>query len=174
MELTNQPSPERLRYLSYCKNPFRNDEIVSGEFDELLAIPAVTHVAFHTDDNILMIGTSLISISNPDTGGLHDIGEFIIYLYRSREGRIWNTAFCFQNTHGLVEHYHHPHISKANLTGVGEVGMLCIQRGQFHIYQHLRNGEIPTAVNLLIEILKTYTKSGPFKALESWPERKQS
>jgi hypothetical protein len=171
MQIREKDSEERQRYIQYCKNPFRNSKIVSAEFDELLTIPEVQYIAFRNAD-ILMIGTSLISITHPQTNHVHDIGEFIIYLYRCRAGRIWETGFCFQNIRGTVEGFHHPHISTKKVIDLGNVGILCIQKGHFHIYQHMRNGDIPTAVRLLLQVLHTYTMRGPFKHLESWPRRK--
>lgn len=171
MQLIIQPSRERLRYLEYCKNPFRDDAIVSAEFDELRAIPEVKHVAFR-HSHTLMIGTSMISIKHPSTGCIHDVGEFIINLHRCRTGKVWETGFCFENIHGTIEGYHHPHIYTQDVTGFGNLGILCIQRGQFHIYQHLRSAEIPTATRLLLQVLKTYTASGPFRKLDMWPRGK--
>jgi hypothetical protein len=173
MQICEKDSDERLRYIKYCRNPFRKSDIVSTEFDELLIIPEVQHIAFHNED-ILMIGTSLISITHPQSNHVHDIGEFIIYLYRHRAGRIWETGFCFENIRGTIKDFHHPHISSKEVLDLGDMGILCIQKGHFHIYQHIRSGDIPTAVKLLLQVLHTYTMRGPFLPLESWPRRKQT
>ena len=156
------------QYLAFCKNPLRDDITVANEYKYLMRLPGVQRVAFYSRD-ILMVGTHCISLKDPETGFVHSIGEFIIYLYRKRMGRVWDTGFCFENIRGTLHGYHHPHINVSTVLDLGDMGILCISRGQFHIYQHLRSGEMHIATQLLIDILKTYDQDRPFHGVENWP-----
>ena len=161
----------KARYVQFCKNPLRDEKALAAEFEQLALLPKVTHIALR-DPHTLMVGTSVISITEPKTDVVYDVGEFIIYLYRQRQGRIWDTGFYFQNINGTVDGYHHPHINVRDVPGFGELGLLCIQRGQFHIYQHLRSGEMHFAVSLLIDVLQTYDGKGIYRPVEMWPRRR--
>lgn len=176
-EAPSDEHPLVAQYVRFCHNPLphRGDAVVAEEFRALLAlqhngIPFVQAVGFHSP-HTLMVGTKLVSITDPDTNIVHDVGEFIIYLYRARKGRLYDTMFGFQNVTGKRAGYHHPHVNERTIPGFGDLGMLCIQQGQFHIYQHLRSGEMHHATRLLIDILHTYNKNGPYHELENWPER---
>tara|TARA_B100000508_G_scaffold91084_1_gene70973 strand:- start:6280 stop:6807 length:528 start_codon:yes stop_codon:yes gene_type:complete len=160
------------RYLTLCRNPLRNDAVVASERAQLFSLPEVTAVGFK-DEHTLLVGTSMISLTDPETKLVHNVGEFIIYLYRQRVGKIWDSGFAFENISGTQNgrnnNYHHPHINNREIPGIGKLGILCIQQGHFHVYQHLRSGEMHLATKLLIDILNTYNLRGPYLPLDHWP-----
>lgn len=163
------------QYVRLCRNPLphRGDDVVAQEFEELCALPHVQAVAFFNPQT-LMVGTDMISIKDPDSGLIHNVGEFLIYQYRQRNGKIYDTLFAFQNVQGTRGGYHHPHINVREVAGFGDLGQLCIQRGHFHIYQHLRSGEMHLSTKLLIDVLHTYNPGGPYHDLDNWPEREEA
>lgn len=165
------------RYLAFCKNPLRDDTVVTEEFRQLISLPQVTGLGY-LNEHTMLVATTAISLTDPDTDKVHDIGEFLIYLYRQRMHRIWETGFAFENvtrtrkgTNGV---YDHPHISRRDIPTLGNLGILCIQRGHFHVYQHLRSGELHLATEMCLEILNTYDKGAPYLKLPKWPERGES
>lgn len=163
-----------LRYLYFCSNPLRGDEQVAVEYEMLKAHPRVTGVAFYRND-VLMVGTDEIILR--ETGSKYVIGEFIIFLIRKRVGMYWEVDFRFWNItttltnddSGVV--YIHPHIFKAVKDNPLDCpnGALCIQKGQFDVYQYIRRGEIHHAVPRLIEILETYPTGTAYREASNWP-----
>jgi len=167
-------------YLDYCTNVMRNDLIVLDEYEQLLANPLIQAVAFH-QPNIIVLGTRMITILDPeDSSWGYDIGEFLIFILREREGRRWNTDFCFVNVTGSLYDdtaFLHPHIAASDpgcetvKTSAGDIGRLCIQQGQFHLFQHIRDGKIHLAADMLINILHTYGTGRPYVEIHHWPGR---
>ena len=172
--MTAVTNKTKRRYIEFCRNPLphRGDAEVAKEFDILCALPGVEAVAF-SSEKTLLIGTSEIIINNPETNKNHRIGQFLIHLFRQRNGRVWDVMFGFENTHRLVCDFHHPHINNRDIPGIGNIGMLCIQRGHFHIYQYLRSGEMHYATKLLLEILNTYNPGGPYVDVSNWPRHRK-
>lgn len=173
------PSVEE-QYLWFCDNALRGDQTVCDEYAMLLANPMVEGVGFY-QSNTLVIATKMITIEDPDDAGwVYDIGEFLIFVYREREGRRWMSDFCFINASGPLlgdTAYLHPHIVASDPTveainaAVGDVGRLCIQQGQFHIFQLIRDGKMHLVAKALIDILHTYGTGKPFIELQHWPRR---
>lgn len=168
------------QYLRYCDNVMRDDQIVSDEYSLLLSNPNIQGISFYSP-TVLVIGTTLVSIPSPQHEDyVHDIGEFLIFILREREGRRWSTDFCFVNVTGSLYDdtaFLHPHIVAADpkyesvKPPIGEIGRLCIQQGQFHLFQHIRDGKMHLAADMLIDILHTYGTGRPFVELHQWPGR---
>ena len=172
----------RLQYLYFCDNPLRDDQQVMREYDLLVNHPRVTGVGF-LRPNVMIVSTDSIIISDQ---GRRLIGEFIIFLFRHKTDGYWEVDFRFQNvtnplsfeekdsTDEVVAEegrmYMHPHIYAADDDVLGcPNGALCIDKGQFGIYQHLRKGEIHLVTPKLIETLETYPTGTPYMAAYSWP-----
>lgn len=163
------------QYLAFCSNPLRGEEQLRREFEVLAGLPKVKRVAFY-NPHTLIIGTTLVTIRHPEHGTYHDVGEFLIFLIRKRVERAWEVTFRFNNVSGDIygnSGYHHPHITSTKYDGLDfDTGGLCIQKGRFHVYQHIRKGEIHLAVPLLIDILHTFTVDYPYHDLSNWPRSK--
>lgn len=161
-----------LRYMYFCSNPLRDDEQITAEYEMLKSHPRVTGLAFYRDD-VLMIGIDEIILT--ENGSKYLIGEFIIFLIRSRIENYWEVDFRFWNVSGCRMNeqtiYIHPHILKTDPDGYLDCpnGKICISRGQFNVYQYLRRGEIHNAVPRLIEILETYPTGTAYHKASNWP-----
>lgn len=172
--MTVATSQVKERYIAFCRNPLphRQADEVGREFDTLCSLPEVTAVAFSSKHSF-MVGTSKIFLTDPATQREHLIGEFLIHLYRKRDGRVWDVMYGFENVTNVLLGYHHPHISNREIPGIGNLGILCIQQGQFHIYQHMRSGEMHLATKLLIDVLKTYNPGNPHLCVSNWTKAKR-
>lgn len=166
------------QYLTFCASPLRTEQSIKDEYQQLLRNPDVTHVAFHKP-HILMVGTKSVVIENNKKD--YEIGEFILFLTRKREGRVWETGFRFANVtnpicefngqHVLETIIMHPHIMGFKYDDIAlSVGELCIANGQLPIYQALRKGYINTAVSHLMVVLHTYGTGVPFRPVEYWTQ----
>lgn len=167
------PDQLREKYLQFCASPLRNSEMIERDLDKLLKNPDVASIAFNKP-HILMVGTRPVIIE--DEGQLYKIGEFIFFLVRRRQGRVWETAFRFANvTSAIYEKdlpvYMHPHIViEEDTYGIEmHTGNLCIATGRFEIYHALRKGHINTAVTALMTALRTYGTGQPFCSVINWP-----
>lgn len=160
------------QYLRFCANPLRDAATVATEFDLLCAVPGIERIAF-LNEHTLVLGTRHIVIYDPETRTHRDVGEFLIFIRRYYENPTWDVAFRFQNiTRDLYGNsgYMHPHIVYSDYDKIPTpTGGLCIQRGRYHIFQHIRRGEIYLVAPLLLEILDTYNMHGPYHELYNWP-----
>ncbi len=177
--MDDQEAEVMKNYLALCSNPLRGDDQLLAEYEELKQNPRVKIIAFYRAD-IMMVGTDEIVVT---VGGTkYCIGEFIIFLIRKKDKGYWKVDFRFQNaTHAqhtydmsgqlITNTYHHPHIMDMKC-GIIDApsGRLCINKGQFSVYQHMRKGEMHSATSCLIEILETYPTGNPYRAATSWPE----
>ncbi len=164
------------QYLTFCESPLRGPESIEVEFQRLLQNPEVTHVAFHKP-HILMVGTTPIVIRDEQVD--IEIGEFIFFLIRKREEKIWETGFRFSNTTSPICTWNHestlstmimhPHIMAHEYEDIAlPTGELCIAHGQLEIYQALRKGHMDRVVALLLVVLKTYGTGQPFLPASHW------
>lgn len=173
------------QYIEFCASPLRNATEIEAELEELQKNPDVKYMAFHKP-HVLMIGTPLLVIHWK--GIDYEIGEFIIFLTRKRDGRVWETGFRFANVTNSIELCDmegvvrdiciHPHICQDEYLDIGlHVGELCISNGQNIVYQSLRKGFINKAFVHLWAALKIYGTGKPFFKIEDWPsllkERRQ-
>jgi len=175
--MLNQAENEIInQYLQLCRNPLRSDEQVRQEYFALKHHPRVTNIGFSKD--VMVVGTDMITISY--AGAVHEIGEFIVFIIRRQVGDYWDVDFRFRNvTHirqrkiaitGKMDFCHHPHIAAAWDTLLASPnGRLCINSGQFGVYQHLRKGEMHHAIPLLIELLEIYPTGTAYLSVETWP-----
>ena len=168
-----------LQYMYLCANPLRGDAQIEIEYDLLKNHPRVTSVAFLRPE-VLMAQTDKIIVSDK---GKRLIGEFIIFLIRREIAGYWEVDFRFWNVSNpiLIEAddpeatdqdviFIHPHImpAKDDLLGCAN-GALCISKGQFAVYQHMRKGEMHLAVPCLIDILESYPTGQPYYDAYEWP-----
>jgi hypothetical protein len=166
------------RYLHFCANPLRDNEQIAAEYAELVSHPRVTTVAFYRPD-VLMVGTDEIIINFKQRKFL--IGEFIIFFIRRMVDGYWHVDFRFWNVtntlrsveytgHPPIPTFIHPHIlvAKDKLLECPN-GSLCISKGQFSVYQHIRKGEIHRAVPRLIDILEIYPTGQEHHSADNWP-----
>lgn len=181
--ITARETKLRRRYLDLCRNPLRGDKQVSREFDELINHPRVVGINMLKTE-VLMVGTDPIIIT--DRRREYEIGEFIIYLIRKPTGQgYWETDFRFWNVTGSIypdgeirSHdkvvYVHPHITPMRDKKYPfPNGKICIERGQFDVYQYIRLGQMHWAVDRLFEILETHTSGGAYLDPCNWPRRKR-
>jgi len=170
------------QYQRFCANPLRNDATLKEEFEALMRVEGITRVAF-MDDETMVLGTELITMVGPKTHKLYEIGEFLIFLFRKRKGRIWEVSFRFHNVTQTPSQrwkhdgsyyrteYAHPHILIGDFPSIAvPTGTLCIQQGKFHVYQHLRKGEIHLAAPIFMQILNSYGPGRPYYPLGHWPK----
>lgn len=168
-----------LQYLYLCENPLRDDDQVLREYEELKHNSRVTNIAFLRPD-VLMVGTDKIVVQSE--GVKYLVGEMIIFLIRRKVDGYWEVDFRFWNVTNPIYiddtdyspenvNYIHPHIKPTydDVLGVPN-GALCIQSGQFSVYQYLRKGEMHLVVPRLIEILETYPTGTPYGEASTWPE----
>lgn len=178
--MKNLPLSLEEQYLRFCDNVMRDDQIVSDEYSLLLNNPHVQAVSFYRP-TIMVIGTHMVSIPSPsEPNYVYDIGEFLIFILRERVGRRWATDFCFVNVSGSLwddTAFLHPHIVASDpgaetvCSAVGDIGRLCIQQGQFHLFQHIRDGKMHLAADMLTDILHTYGTGTPYIKIDNWPGR---
>ena len=161
----------RQEYYRFCANPLRSQAAIDEDLDALLYHNAVVSVAFCKPD-ILAIGTQMLIIEYK--GLSYEIGEFIFFLKRERNGKIWKTNFRFLNIteelwaeSGVM----HPHIIEMIDDAIGDLptGQLCIARGQTQVHQALRQGIMSIAFSALDVALRTYGTGKPFLSIEHWP-----
>jgi hypothetical protein len=166
------------QYIEFCASPLRDAASIEAEYAELKKNPFIKMVAFHKP-HILMLGTAPLII--PWDGVEYEIGEFIIFLIRKREGRVWETGFRFANISHPVEFYDlegvnrgfcmHPHIISFNYDDIEcTTGELCISSGQQVIYQSLRKGLVNKAFVHLWLALKMYGTGSSFCTINFWPQ----
>lgn len=171
----------RVQYLHFCKSPLRSHKQILEEYEELKAHPRVTNLGF-LKPHILMVGTDKIIINS--NGIKYLIGEFIIFLIRKENKGYFEVDFRFQNVtnpvtdlggvDGYSPVYMHPHIVAGESGELGCAnGPLCISKGQFGIYQHLRKGEIYQATDQLIRILEIYPTGKAYHEVWYWPQLKE-
>ncbi|OGG41497.1 hypothetical protein A2837_03265 [Candidatus Kaiserbacteria bacterium RIFCSPHIGHO2_01_FULL_46_22] len=165
----------KLQYLCFCENPLRSTDQILRDYEVLKAHPRVTGIAFHSP-YVLMIGTDEIVVTENHKKRL--IGEFIIFLIRKKVESYWEIDFRFWNVtntltvsvEGNESVYVHPHIYVTDDDFIGcPSGQLCINHGQFDVYQYIRRGEMHYAAPRLIEILETYPTGTAFHGADNWP-----
>ncbi|MEN9920755.1 MAG: hypothetical protein RL538_648 [Candidatus Parcubacteria bacterium] len=165
------------QYQEFCASPLRTKEDVAAEFEELRRNANITQFVFHKP-HILAIKTKPLFISWE--GVDYEIGEFVIFFIRKREGRVWETGFRISNVTGAILDenqdekemgcYVHPHVILSDYEDISfPVGELCISEGQYVIYQSLRKGFVNKAFSHLWRALQTYGTGQPFLPLENWP-----
>lgn len=163
-------------YLRFNTNPLRSAAVVQKEFDVLCATPGIKQVAFY-NEHTLMLGTENIVIFDPETDTAREVGEFLIFIRRYYANPWWDVSFRFRNiTYAIEDGYPHlhPHILRSEYPAIDiPTGELCISRGQYYIYQHIRRGEMHLVASLLLDILRTYQLLGPYQPLWHWPEYEQ-
>lgn len=160
-------------YLDFTRSPVRDRAERRKDFAELWRNPEVQALKFISTDT-LVIGTTMMTARCYESGALHEIGEFLIFIVRYRTHRMWKCEFWFYNITHIVEGKHHPHIiteEKRKIAG-HLVGRLCIIDGQHSVYQAIRTGNISEATMRLIRILKTY-QTWPFLDISHWPKVEQ-
>lgn len=121
---------------------------------------------------ILLAQTEVVFAINKDTGDLHEIGSFFIFLVRKRIERMWTVDFRFINESGKIDHCHHPHIADSEFPTINmQTGRYCIREGQHGIYQAIREARIVDAMTQLIEILhlENMHQGMPYKPIGNWP-----
>jgi hypothetical protein len=168
-----------LQYMYLCENPLRGDIQIELEYHQLINHPRVMSVAFLRPE-VLMVQTDEIIVSDK---GRRLIGKFIIFLIRRQIAGYWEVDFRFWNVSNpiLIEDddpeatdkdvvFIHPHImpAKDDLLGCAN-GALCISKGQFAVYQHMRKGEMHLAVPCLIKILESYPTGVTYLDAQHWP-----
>lgn len=166
-------------YLDFCANPLRGEAEILRECEILKNHPRVKYLAF-SKSNVLMVGTDEIIITHK--GKRYLIGEFIIFIGRKEVAGYWEVNFSFMNiTNPIIKRsddfYNeafselrmHPHIATLHGSDRHMIGKLCISRGQFPVFQYLRQAKIHLAVPRLIEILEVYPTGSPYTSVENWP-----
>lgn len=166
------------QYVRLCASPLRGEAEIVNEYEALKHHPRVTGLSFYRPD-VLMVGTDEIIIEYQQQK--YYIGDFIIFLVRRQVGGYWDTDFRFWNVTCPLCHkrqgavmegfYIHPHIIQATDELLDcDNGELCISRGQFTIYQHLRKGEMHRAADRLIEVLEVYPTGKAYQEPYYWPK----
>ena len=168
-------------YNTLCQSPLRDAEMNRADATSLLAHSMITHVGFASllgnSMDTLVLSTRPVIITDKRSTTQHLIGEWLIYLIRKRTGRWWDARFHLYNPDGLRNHsgeLHrmHPHMTCMTVNYLAHpVASLCITAGHFHIYQHIRKGELYAATTLLVDLLH-HVQPGrefPDAELELWP-----
>ena len=160
-------------YLKFTKSPTRNRKMRREDYEQLSQQPGLISFGTTAGHDVLIAETEVITIIDPVTKIEHEIGSFLIYITRVRQGRVWSVNFRFENTTRIVEDCMHPHIKVSEYSLIPrKTGWLCIKDGQHGIYQAIREARIPDAIRQLINILYTYQDNRhgfPFKKVSNWP-----
>lgn len=174
MNIDDALSPRDIeRYVHFCRSPLRGRKPILEELEWLCAMEDITHIGFY-NDHTLMLGTTRIRIVHPEKRDqAFDLGEFIIFVIRQHVNPEWRVQFRFRNVTYDWQRFNdcmHPHISVSNYPEIRIVtGKLCISRGQYPLYQYIRQGKLPHAATAFLRILRTYDPNSPWHALEQWP-----
>ena len=166
--------PSRIeQYLNFTASPTRNRKKRREDYEQLSQQSGLVSFVTAADQNILIAETEVITIIDPMTKIEHEIGAFLIYITRVRQGRAWSVNFRFENTTRIIEDCMHPHIKVSEYSLIPrKTGWLCIKDGQHGIYQAIREARIPDAIRQLIDILYMYQDNRhgfPFKKVANWP-----
>jgi len=168
-------------YLQLCRNPLRGTAALTADFYALLGLPQVTSVQVLRNNELLAVDTTDIHVQHEETGVWHNLGQYTIFIARKCLGvpPTWKVRFFFlkpEDDTAFLEknpdwaNVIHPHITLASSEEYRvQIGRLCIDRGGFPIDQSIRNGDLLTAVSLLLNILGTYHSDAPFINLSNWP-----
>lgn len=164
------------QYIDFCQSPLRDKEDIEADLARLAALPMVKLLAFADDTkipNTLMIGLRPLIIQDPKTQKDHFIGNFIVYITRYREYPVWQSDFELVNlnpqyVNGYPEHFH-PHMTIRDHAHLGNVAYICIQEGQYNIFQYIRRGQLDLAMILIINLLHSLGPNAPFKPINEWP-----
>lgn len=167
-------------YLQFTASPSRNKTERACDFEQLLEHPLVAAIKF-IDKSTMAVGTRMIYVTD-QSKRTRQLGEYIIFLVRARDGHLWRTGFFYrncscrvrspENPFGGKTEYHHPHvvtISDFNINGL-TVGKLCMSAGRHNVSQAIREARIYHAVCVLIDILfEQQAGHYPGITFERWP-----
>jgi hypothetical protein len=169
------------KYVSFCASPLRDKGEIREDLAKLIAQPMVKILAF-VDETImpstLMVGLKTLFLRNPDTGLVHYIGNFIVYITRYRDYPEWVANFELVNlnpTYRDQTPFYHPHMREKEHSPLGKVAQICISRGRYPIFQYIRKGELHFAMELIINLLQSLGPDVAFYNIKHWPlARRQS
>jgi hypothetical protein len=171
---TNQQFIEK--YLEFCQSPLCTEADIREDLAELLHVPGLAHLAFADTTRIretLICGLEPLFLENPDTGRIHRIGQFVVYITRYREYPVWVSTFRLVNLYklqyGAGGNYFHPHMTVQPDPEIGEIARICISRGREPILQYIRQGRMSYALTLIQNLLHSLGPDVAFCDIMYWP-----
>jgi hypothetical protein len=161
----------RKQYVHFCQSRDRSEGEIVHDLHELIHMPEIAAVAFvqHEGGLECLLGTINVVITNPATGRMHDIGEFIVRINRGGHGILFENITrgipCYEN--GAPKgRYHHPHIY-AN-------GQMCMSAGKTLLQEYIGKGMIYDAARIIVRALWTLDAVPIGHAsIEKWPLLKE-
>jgi hypothetical protein len=134
----------RKNYVSFCDGSIPHAEL-EVDFLRLVTDPRIAAVTFSKsmDEFLMYVGTTLVTIRNPHTKKLHEIGEFVITIDRK------SNSVYFENITRTVgskdepgKRFPHPHIF--------DYGEMCMSMGNDVMHEHLGKGEVYSSVRYML------------------------
>lgn len=164
-------------YQTFCANPLRGKVQIEEELYALQKVPGVRQIAFAKRADVLIVGTDPVKIKHPKEdvrAPVYLIGTFLIYLIRRREGRVWYADFRLKNVSHVINKCNmicmHPHMRiQSDVELQTTVADICISSGRFHIYEHIRRGEMHHAIRSIIDLLHSLGPNTPYLSVDNWP-----
>lgn len=159
----------RKQYVDFCQSRSRSEEEIVHDLHELMRMPEISHIGFveNVDSLTCLLGTANVSLINPTTGKVHDIGEFIVQINRREHTILFeNITRGIPYFENLVQkgQYHHPHIPYSR--------QICMPTGKDVLQEYISKGMLFDAARIIIRALWTLDQA-PYGAagIDKWPTR---
>lgn len=178
-------------YTELTKSHRRSNKVIRAEFIKLCSHPDILQVGF-TDNGQLLFLTEHVYLYNPDTDRVHNIGNFVVRMWRDPvEDGGYISGFAIYNTFMVAlklqdgrdgkgdknkyfHRFNHPHgfrIDKNAKDELGSFSGMCLGNQRENMQELLNKGAFYDASRLLIEGLKSYNKAGsPPCNIWYWPK----
>jgi hypothetical protein len=161
----------RKQYIHFCQSRDRSEEEIVRDLHELMHMPEIAAIAFLQREGGLecLLGTIDVVITNPATGQMHDIGEFIVRINRGGHNILFENITrgipYFENSVHKGQ-YHHPHIPYSM--------QICMPTGKQMLQEYVSKGMIYDAARMIVRALWTLD-SVPYgnASIEKWPLKEE-